>query len=66
MARRKLKIIDVIDPKMCMGCDLAYIADCVMKDGRRKKMFYCRRGDCDNWRSFHGRQVEVEMEVDSD
>lgn len=38
-----------MDPLLCVRCDNAYIADVVMRDGERKKMFYCSRLDCDNW-----------------
>ncbi|MDO8682704.1 MAG: hypothetical protein Q7N50_04405 [Armatimonadota bacterium] len=45
----KLKVIKIMDPILCVRCDNAYIADVVMSNGRRKKMFYCSRLDCDNW-----------------
>ena len=46
---RKLKLIKIMDPLLCVRCDKAYIADVVMRDGARRKMFYCSRLDCDNW-----------------
>ena len=45
----KLKVIKIMDPLLCVRCENAYIADVVMRDGDRKKMFYCSRLDCDNW-----------------
>ncbi len=45
----KLKVIKIMDPLLCVRCENAYIADVVMRDGGRKKMFYCSRLDCDNW-----------------
>ena len=45
----KLKVIKIMDPLLCVRCESAYIADVVMRDGDRKKMFYCSRLDCDNW-----------------
>lgn len=48
-SQSKLKVIKILDPLLCVRCDYAYIADVVMKDGERKKMFYCSRLDCDNW-----------------
>ena len=45
----KLKVIKIMDPLLCVRCENAYIADVVMRDGARKKMFYCSRLDCDNW-----------------
>ena len=45
----KLKVIKIMDPLLCVRCESAYIADVVMRDGNRKKMFYCSRLDCDNW-----------------
>jgi hypothetical protein len=49
--KNKLKVIRILDPILCVRCDNAYIADVVMSNGRRKKMFYCSRLDCDNWLS---------------
>jgi hypothetical protein len=45
----KLKVIKIMDPLLCVRCEYAYIADVVMREGERKKMFYCSRLDCDNW-----------------
>lgn len=45
----KLKVIKIMDPLLCVRCENAYIADVVMREGERKKMFYCSRLDCDNW-----------------
>lgn len=50
----KLKVIKIMDPLLCVRCENAYIADVVMRDGERKKMFYCSRLDCDNWVSQPG------------
>ncbi len=47
--KNNLKVIKIIDPLLCIRCENAYIADVVMRDGERKKMFYCSRLDCDNW-----------------
>ncbi|MGC8861169.1 MAG: hypothetical protein ACP5R5_00165 [Armatimonadota bacterium] len=48
-SRSPLKVIKIIDPLLCVRCDNAYIADVLLPDGVRKKMFYCSRLDCDNW-----------------
>jgi len=48
-SKSKLKVIKIMDPLLCVQCDNAYIADVLMSDGVRKKMFYCSRLDCDNW-----------------
>lgn len=45
----QLKIINVIDPIMCLRCSNAHIAEVLFTDGSTKKMFYCSRLDCDNW-----------------
>ena len=45
----QLKIINVIDPIMCLRCKSAHIAEVLFTDGSTKKMFYCSRLDCDNW-----------------
>lgn len=44
-----LKIINVMDPVMCLRCTSAHIAEVLFTDGSTKKMFYCSRLDCDNW-----------------
>ena len=48
-SKSKLKVIKIMDPLLCVRCDNAYIADVLLTDGARKKMFYCSRLDCDNW-----------------
>jgi hypothetical protein len=57
-SKSKLKVIKILDPLLCVRCDHAYIADVVMKEGTRKKMFYCSRLDCDNWVSEAASHVE--------
>ena len=60
--KNKLKVIRILDPILCVRCDNAYIAEVVMSNGRRKKMFYCSRLDCDNWLSGkEASQAEVEI-----
>ncbi len=46
----QLRIVNVIDPVMCLRCQHAHIAEVLFTDGSTKKMFYCSRLDCDNWR----------------
>lgn len=60
--KSKLKVIKIIDPILCVRCDFAYIADVAMPTGKRKKMFYCSRLDCDNWLTMQGPTREVEIE----
>ena len=48
-SKSPLKVIKIMDPLLCVKCDNAYIADVLLSDGVRKKMFYCSRLDCDNW-----------------
>jgi hypothetical protein len=60
--KSKLKVIKIMDPMLCIRCDFAYIADVVAENGKRKKMFYCSRLDCDNWLSTRGPSREVEIE----
>ena len=48
-SKSRLKVIKILDPLLCVRCEHAYIADVVLRDGARKKMFYCSRLDCDNW-----------------
>lgn len=58
--RNKLKVIKILDPILCVRCEHAYIADVLLADGRKRKMFYCSRLDCDNWMASEGAQ---ELEV---
>ena len=48
-SQSKLRVIKILDPLLCVRCDHAYIADVLVGDGSKKKMFYCSRLDCDNW-----------------
>lgn len=45
----QLRIINVMEPIMCLRCRSAHIAEVLFTDGSTKKMFYCSRLDCDNW-----------------
>ena len=62
-SKSPLKVIKIMDPLLCVRCDNAYIADVLLTDGVRKKMFYCSRLDCDNWVS---RDVANPSEEDMD
>lgn len=44
-----LRIVNVMDPVMCLRCPSAHIAEVLFTDGTTRKMFYCSRLDCDNW-----------------
>lgn len=44
-----LRIINVMDPIMCLRCPHAHIAEVLFTDSTTRKMFYCSRLDCDNW-----------------
>lgn len=44
-----LRIVNVMDPIMCLRCSNAHIAEVLFTDGSTRKMFYCSRLDCDNW-----------------
>lgn len=44
-----LRIVNVMDPVMCLRCASAHIAEVLFTDGSTRKMFYCSRLDCDNW-----------------
>jgi len=50
-----------MDPLMCLRCSYAHIAEVLFTDGTTRKMFYCSRLDCDNWRCTSG-EAEVERE----
>ena len=44
-----LRIVNVMDPIMCLRCSNAHIAEVLFTDNSTRKMFYCSRLDCDNW-----------------
>jgi len=44
-----LKVVKIVNAIYCVRCNFAYVADVLLTDGNRKKMFYCSRRDCDNW-----------------
>ena len=44
-----LRIVNVMDPIMCLRCSNAHIAEVLFTDGTTRRMFYCSRLDCDNW-----------------
>lgn len=47
--KTQLRVINVMDPIMCLRCPNAHIAEVLFTDGATRKMFYCSRLDCDNW-----------------
>ncbi|KKU43084.1 MAG: hypothetical protein UX60_C0037G0005 [Berkelbacteria bacterium GW2011_GWA2_46_7] len=49
MARRKLNIIRLLNPEMCLYCRFAKMADVEQQDGTEQRMIFCLRLDCDNW-----------------
>ena len=38
-----LRIVNVMDPVMCLRCPSAHIAEVLFTDGSTRKMFYCSR-----------------------
>ncbi len=46
---RKLKIVRLLEPELCLDCPFARIADVENADGECQRMIHCRRLDCDNW-----------------
>ena len=49
MVRRELRIVRLLDPQMCLGCNFAKVADVEDAHGRTSRMVQCGRLDCDNW-----------------
>ena len=58
-----LRVVNVMDPVMCLRCPSAHIAEVLFTDGTTRKMFYCSRLDCDNW---CGESGESEDEAEED
>lgn len=46
---RKLKIVRLLEPELCLECRFAQMADVQGEDNVTKRMIYCKRLDCDNW-----------------
>ena len=57
-----LKVVKIIDAMYCVRCNFAYVADVLLTDGTRKKMFYCARRDCDNWKTEDAAQPDIRIE----
>lgn len=49
MADRKLKIVRLIEPEMCLSCRFGKFADVETESGAVDRMIHCTRLDCDNW-----------------
>ncbi|MEK9167259.1 MAG: hypothetical protein AAB613_00770 [Patescibacteria group bacterium] len=49
MAQRKLKIVKLLEPELCLDCLFAKMADVELPDGTQQRMVFCERLDCDNW-----------------
>lgn len=49
MVKRELRIVRLLDPEMCLGCNFARIAEVEDSRGERSRMVRCGRLDCDNW-----------------
>ena len=44
----ELRVVLIIEPSLCLKCRFAAIADIQLADGTTKRMFRCKRLDCDN------------------
>ena len=61
----QLKVINVMDPIMCLRCQNAHIAEVLFTDGATRKMFYCSRLDCDNWCCSQKRNADAEEDAEA-
>lgn len=59
-----LRIIVLIDPKMCSDCRFNRTALVDMSDGTSKMMHRCLRRDCDNWQEENSPVKPVAVYVD--
>ncbi|MCC6484149.1 MAG: hypothetical protein IT209_04805 [Armatimonadetes bacterium] len=57
-----LKVVKILDAMYCVRCRFAHVADVLMTDGTRKKMFYCSRRDCDNWQTEETTSPPVKLD----
>lgn len=49
MSKRKLRVVKLLEPEMCLECRFGNRAEVELQDGTMQNMIYCRRLDCDNW-----------------
>lgn len=63
MAKRELKIVRLLEPDLCLECRFAHHAEVETADGRKQRMLYCKRLDCDNW-DYSSAEPAVRVEVD--
>lgn len=43
------KIVQLLEPNLCLTCNFATLAKVEMEDGSNRRMLHCKRLDCDNW-----------------
>ena len=64
MVERELKIVRLLNPEMCLGCNFARIADVEDATGCLSRMIQCRRLDCDNWDTTEAADVRSVTSLD--
>jgi len=48
-SRRRSRVQRILEPALCLRCSHAWLIEAEDNDGNPRPMFYCSRGDCDNW-----------------
>lgn len=64
MVQRELKIVRLLNPRMCLDCVFAKIADVEDSRGQVSRMIQCKRLDCDNWDTSSTEDVRNVHEAD--
>lgn len=49
MEDKKLLIVSMLDPSLCRSCRFGAVANVELQDGSNRRMWLCKRLDCDNW-----------------
>lgn len=59
--RREMKVVRLLEPKMCESCRFAQMANVETMDGKVRPMIHCLRLDCDNW-DYSSQQPAVSIQ----
>ncbi|MCC6446503.1 MAG: hypothetical protein IT210_24000 [Armatimonadetes bacterium] len=47
--RHCLGVLRILEPALCLRCSFAWLIEVDQENGDCQQVFYCSRGDCDNW-----------------
>ncbi len=58
-----VKIVKIIDHKICLPCRHAAMVETVLADGSVRRMLHCKRLDCDNWQVIEGLEAVKSFKI---